>query len=310
MYTYFCYGLHVRSELKIPEFLSSSEENPDITIRYGSRPDIELAHDPDAPYAMEQTPGTITVWIPEVGGLQVRKGQEIAFFPMEGTVETGFRFLIAGVGMGLLLHQRDVPSLHGSAVSIDEQAVAFVGWKGTGKSTTASVFHKQGYPVITDDVLPFHFRSDSVRVTPSFPHLKLFPNVLEAVLEEDPDAYLQVDPANEKRSRTARENFPRRRLPLRCIYVLDWGDQDSEFISSRLTGKKACLELLRHSFALRMFKTDGATPEQLNRMSRLAARVPIRTLKRPHDIEKAKRIPSFVKHDLATNARASMNASS
>lgn len=306
MHKYFCYGLHVRSELEIPEFLPSSHAETDVAIRHGARHEIELAPDPDASYALEETARDITVWIPEVGGLQVREGREIIICPTKKAKGSGFRFLVAGVGMGLLLYQRGIHSLHGSAISLDGQAVAFVGRKGMGKSTTASVLHKQGHPLITDDVLPIHVSSDSVSVTPSFPHLKLFPNVLEGVLEEDPDSYLQVDPANKKRARSATENFPRRRLPLRCIYVLDWGDQSTQIRASPLTGKKACLELLRHSFALRMFKSNGATPDQLNTMSHLAAHVPVRTLERPYDVEKAKRISSFLKSDLASVADAGL----
>lgn len=300
MYTYFCYGLHVQSELEIPELLSSSRENIDVTIRYGSQHEVEIDHDPDDAYALKRTSDEIALWIPRAGGLRVRKGREMTVFPAKHSETEGFRFLVAGVGMGLILCQREVSSLHGSAVSIDGKAVAFVGRKGMGKSTTASIFHKEGHPVITDDVLPFQVRSDSVQVIPSFPHLKLFPSTIEVVLAEDPDTHPQVDPANKKRARTVKENFPTHPLPLRCIYVLDWKDPDSEIVSSRLAGREACLELLRHSFALRMFKSKGATEEQLGKMSRLAAQVPVRRLQRPHNLETAPNLPSFVERELDT----------
>lgn len=310
MYSYYCYGLNIRSEIEIPEFLYSEMSDADVEVRYGDKNKIKIEHSPEEPYALRRTSEEITLWMDKIGGLQTRRGRDLVIAPAEEAGE-GFRFLVAGVGMGLILYQRGVSSLHGSAVSIDGQAVGFVGWKGMGKSTTAGVFHSQGYPVITDDVLPFHVHADSVLATPSFPHLKLFPDTIETALAENPEEHLRIDPKNEKRGRAVAENFPRRSVPLRCIYVLDWGERDSDLESTDLTGRDACLELLRHSFSLRMFKSDGATPKQLDTMSQLADRVPVRKLKRPPNLEKVKQIPPFVKRDLQlTNSLSTVAGSS
>ncbi len=304
MHSYFCYGLNVRSELKIPEFLSAKETDADVEIRYGSRDEIELEYDADQSYGLRKTPDEITLWIDDVGGLRVRKGRELLISPTENAKGDGFRFLVAGVGMGFILYQRGVSSLHGSAVAIDGEAVAFVGWKGMGKSTTAGIFHSRGYPVITDDVLPLTLPSEVVWAIPSFPHLKLLPDTLEAALAEDPDAYLRVDSQSKKRSRGVTEEFPRQALPLRCIYVLDWTEDSSDLAASPITGQEACLELLRHSFALRMFQKDGSTTDQLEQISQFVAHVPVRSFARPHDLDLVDKIPSFVENDLAENTPA------
>jgi len=301
MHPYFCYGLHVHSELEIPEFTPSSAKAADVEIRYGDRNKIESAHDADKSFGLRRTSEEITLWIARIGGLQARRGRELVISPTEEAEEGGFRFLVAGVGMGLILHQRGSSSLHGSAVAIDGEAVAFVGWKGMGKSTTAGIFHSRGFPVITDDVLPFMVHSESVSAIPSFPHLKLLPDTLEAALAEDPDTHLRIDSQSEKRARAVAEDFPKHPLPLRCIYVLDWTEHSSDLAASRITGQEACLELLRHSFALRMFRREGSTTEQLEKISQLVSRVPVRTLVRPHDLDLVGNIPPFVEEDLARN---------
>jgi len=301
MHSYFCYGLNVHSELEIPEFLPAKEAVADVEIRYGSRDKIELEYDADQSYGLRKTPDEITLWIDNVGGLRARREGKLLISPTENAKGDGFRFLVAGVGMGFILQQRGVSSLHGSAVAIDGEAVAFVGWKGMGKSTTAGIFHSRGYPVITDDVLPLKVHSEVVSAIPSFPHLKLLPDTLQAALAEDPEAHLRVDSQSKKRSRAVTEKFPRQALPLRCIYVLDWADDSSDLAASPIMGQEACLELLRHSFALRMFQAEGSTTEQLEQISQLVSRVPVRTFTRPHDLDLVDKIPSFVENDLAEN---------
>lgn len=301
MHSYCCYGLNVRSELEIPEFLPAGEAAADVDVRYESRDEIELEYNADQSFGLRKTPHEITLWIDKVGGIQARHGNELLISPTEKAEGDGFRFLVAGVGMGFILHQRGVPSLHGSAVGIDEGAVAFVGWKGMGKSTTAGIFHSQGYPVITDDVLPFKVNSEIASAIPSFPHLKLLPDTLEAALAEDPDAHLRIDPKSEKRARTVTEGFPRQALPLHCIYVLDWTEDFSNLSASAIVGQKACLELLRHSFALRMFQKDGSTTNQLGQISQLVSRVPVRRFTRPYDLDLVDKIPSFIERDIAEN---------
>jgi hypothetical protein len=60
---------------------------------------------------------------------------------------------ILGSAMAILLQQRGLLVLHASCVAIDDQAIAFLGVSGAGKSTMASAFHyMHGYPLITDDL--------------------------------------------------------------------------------------------------------------------------------------------------------------
>lgn len=299
MNDYLCYGLRIQSELSIPELLTHDrEQNADVVVRYGDVTPLETEDKETGSFAIQRDPGRIRLWMNGVGGIDVCKGRTIIIDPAEGAEERGFRFLVSGIGLGFVLHQRDIPSLHASAVAIEGGVVAFIGWKGMGKSTTAAAFHRQGYPVVTDDVLPLHVKAKTVEVTPAFPHLKLFSNTVEAVFGEDPDLHPRLDPEGDKRACSVEQGFVNRTLPLQCVYVLDWGAQDSRPSTEELTEREACIELLRHSFALRMFKDEGATPRLLQRMSKLATRVPVRRLVRPRDLERVGELPLFVKQDL------------
>ena len=67
--------------------------------------------------------------------------------------EDVIRLYILGTCMGAILMQRKILPLHGSAIEIDGKAYAIVGDSGAGKSTLASAFLKQGYQLVSDDVI-------------------------------------------------------------------------------------------------------------------------------------------------------------
>lgn len=301
MHQYFCYGLRVNSEISIPELSESRSGNPDVVVRYGDVEPPESREEEWGSRTIRNESGVITLWMDQVGGLEAHSGREIIISPSEGAEERGFRFLVAGIGFGLILHQRNVSSLHASAAVVRGEVVAFIGGKGMGKSTTAAALHEEGYPIVTDDVLPYQIRTDGIDVLPAFPNLKLFSDSVEAVFGEDPRNAPRVDPRGDKRTREVRQGFSGEALPLRCVYVLDWKEHGTSPESLAIAGKEACLELLRNSFALRILKTDGTPPDELHRLSQLTNRVPVRRLARPHDLDVVSQIPAFVERDLAEN---------
>jgi hypothetical protein len=65
--------------------------------------------------------------------------------------------VIPGTVTAFLLAIRGWSVLHGSAVEIDDRALAFVGVSGQGKSTMAALFCSAGAALVTDDVLPLAF---------------------------------------------------------------------------------------------------------------------------------------------------------
>lgn len=301
---YFCYGLRVNSEIPIPELKKAKDGSPDVVVRYGNVEPPVGREDERGSRTIKNESGIITFWMDGVGGLEAHHGREIIISPSEGAEERGFRFLVAGIGLGLILHQRNVSSLHASAAVVGGGVVAFVGGKGMGKSTTVAAFHKAGYPVVTDDVLPYQIQSNGVEALPAFPSLKLFSDSVEAVFGEDPDDSPRVDPRGDKRTREVRDGFSEEALPIRCIYVLDWKEPGTNLESSKMVGKEACLELLRNSFALRILKTKHSSTDELHRLSRLTEHIPVRRLVRPHDLNLVGQIPEFVERDLAASTRS------
>src|SRR5690625_3370209 len=113
--------------------------------------------------------------VPDVAIYLIRKGKEIFVSPITGSAEDQVRIFILGTCMGVILMQRNILPLHGSAIVIDEKAYAIVGDSGAGKSTLASAFLKRGYQLLSDDVIPITLTEDDIPiVTPAYPQQKLW----------------------------------------------------------------------------------------------------------------------------------------
>src|SRR5258708_3332580 len=78
--------------------------------------------------------------------------------------------------LGVLVRLRGVTCLDASAVAIEDRWVAFVGPEAAGKSTTAAAFARQGYGVLSDDIVALVERDGAFHVMPAYPHLCLWPD--------------------------------------------------------------------------------------------------------------------------------------
>jgi hypothetical protein len=163
---YRLFGLHVRSDLELPELCPANPvEEPDVRIHLGGDAATEM--------------GTLLA-IDEVAQFYVHGGSHIGVVPELGVPDRNLRLYLLGSAMGMLLHQRGLLPLHANAVEIDGKAVAFMGPSGAGKSTLAAWFHDRGCRVITDDVCVVRLEAEHAHVLAGLPRLRLWQDALEA----------------------------------------------------------------------------------------------------------------------------------
>ena len=306
MTDYTAYGLRVRSELPLPELKDpdGGRAEPDVTVRLGA-----VGSPPGASngwrYRGWSTPeGDLAYAIRHVGAVRVCGGDTLIADVEEGPGQDGFHHLVSGIGLGLALHQRGSLTLHASAVAIDGGVAAFVGWKTMGKSTTAATLYGRGHALVTDDVLALDVVPGGVQVQPGYPAMKLFPDSAHAALGDDADALPRIHPDGSKRARGATERFSTRPLPLRAVYVLDFGEDGEPLSAERLAPADACVELVRHSFALRLLGAEAASGAHLEQLAHLVRHVPVRRLRRPRELGGLDRIAERVEADVSAHALA------
>lgn len=317
MATYSAYGLSIRSDISLPELRRvHAPGDPDLVIRLADLPAPPAFPEEATRYARCGSDQVYLAW-KDLGAFTVREGSEILCDPEPGSSKREFRLPLLGIVLGVLLHQRDMPTFHGSAASIDGQAVAFLGRKGCGKSTMAAALQRRGHPLLADDVLavrlgpqardtggralePSGEAGGASHVLPTvlsaFPFMKLWPESAHAL------GYQEADRTSLSRHTTKQgvrisTMAASDQTPLARIYVLE----DGETIQSDpLRGGAAFQALLAQSYATRILGSLASTPEFFAQCHAVARQVPVHTLHRPMDFEALDRVTSYVEDDVRT----------
>jgi len=241
-----------------------------------------------------------------VGALRIRHGSEIQVALSSPRFADVMGYLITGAGFGAVLHQRRILTLHASSFAIRGGAVALVGAKRAGKSTTAAVFAAQGYPIICDDVLAIRSESDSVSVSPGERIFKLWPNSVPAARVSEPEELPPVHAHTSKRVYQVGESCPER-LPLRMIYLLDYcSDADCNPHTESVSSVDAYLALTANTYALQFLGNEGAKDWHVRSLAHLVQTTPVRRLRRPPDLDRVEEVVACVEEDVGVSCPPSL----
>ena len=195
-FTYFVFGLSLRSNGPIPELSLTTRADAvaDVHVHLNLSPlgTRILPSDPEtltytSPYQDESGNSMLRIWsiaggkfcrLDYADGTQFwldREGTDVwATWRENSTIEDTATYLLGPV-LGRLLRLRGVTCLHASAVAFGEHAVAFVGPAGAGKSTTAAALALRGHAILSDDVVALAERDRSFYVHSAYPYLCLWP---------------------------------------------------------------------------------------------------------------------------------------
>jgi len=289
---YRAYGLEIASEMPLPE-LESSDAGAEVRIRFGVIP--RSREEPVQERCLAATAESVHLFWPQAGSFLMRGGDEIIVDPVAGGRERLLRIGVLGPALATVLQQRGSLVLHASAVSLSGRLVAFVGWKGQGKSTTAAALFGRGFPLLTDDVLALEMHGrDWPLAHPSFPQFKLWPDSARHSLGDDPESLPTLMENYDKRARSAAARFVRRAERLAGIYVLTEG---VALAASRLSPQATFKQLVTHTFCARygaklFLGRTGAT--HLQNCARLASAVPVFQLERPRSLAALDQLTDFV----------------
>ena len=296
----FCYhvaGLHLSANRSVPGLADVSDLRPvDVRVFLGSMPrwldndalsrqhtwyvsGTRDQHDNPALtiskllrgyFRLEYSDGT--TFVVDQAGRQVW-----ATWPDALTVEDTATYLLGPV-LGFVLRLRGITCLHGSAIALGDRAIAILGPAGSGKSTTAAVFAKLGYPVLADDILALQDEDDIFLIHAGDPQLCLWPTSVKALYGSS-DALPRLTPNWEKRYLDLTTNgyqFHGQALPLAAIYILDERSTDpaAPFVEA-VAGHAGLIALVANTYGNLLPDRAGQTRE-LALLGKIAGRVPLR----------------------------------
>ena len=295
MTLYGLYGLGLESTLDFPEL----PEHP----KPGSAPDVRLSR---ATLRSPKPAGdTRRNWFgvrddeawfdwQEVGRVRIQGGRTIEFDPVEGVDPAGLRTALLGPTFTVLLSQRGLYPLHGSAVAIDGHCIALVAHSGMGKSTLALALSRAGHTLLADDVCALEVDADPILLRPGFPQQKLEPALLEA-LGESWESLPVVHPGAEKRARRQPGAFRFESRPIDRVFLIEDGPLA---IEGPLSTREAFLAARAFGHRAQLLEKAVVPGTLMQRCATLAESVPFHRLSRPRDLERLGELCRFIEHNL------------
>ncbi|MBK9199490.1 HPr kinase/phosphorylase [Candidatus Skiveiella danica] len=109
-------------------------------------------------------------------------GAAVLGFPAPGVTSPTVEHLYLNQVLPLALSRQGKLVLHGSAVDIGGQGVAFLGESGRGKSTLAASFASEGTRFLTDDGLLLEWVDGRCMILPSHPSIRLWKDSQDALI--------------------------------------------------------------------------------------------------------------------------------
>ena len=246
--------------------------------------------------------------------------RQVSWVSRGASVDT-IRHLFLDQVLPRLLASRDHAVLHASAVMVGNEAIAFMGDSGQGKSTLSASLAACGYPLITDDSLLLQKSDESVNCVPSYPGVRLWEESVGALFDGSavavPIAH-QVD----KYRLNARENkfaFASKPIALRKIFLLSPDlpiDEESSALSVQpeplmdvaasadvititpISPSEVFGDLLAASYRLE-FDDALSIREEFELLSWIAGAVRFARLSYPHDFSLLPQIQRAILEDIA-----------
>jgi hypothetical protein len=264
---------------------------------------IEIRAPDDTPYLeMGRVTAGFLVRFPDWADFVVsRSGTAITCTPFPGTPLNTVRHLLLGQVLPRAIGLLREPALHGSAVSRDDGAVAFLGPSGHGKSTLALSFSRTGWTLLGDDCLLLRALEIGVEVVPSRVGARVWPDSAEGLLAGRPPLPAVAHYTDKLRVDDGVGGLvlAERPVRLRRLYLLEPQEDPVAPPAIRPLGEREAFEaLLQH--VMRLSPPD---PERLRRefefLTRLLSRVSVHRLRLPWAFEQLPTVRAAMEANLA-----------
>ncbi|WP_444685142.1 aldolase [Alkalicoccus luteus] len=278
LFDYHAFGMNIQSDISLKGLLPNpSASAVDVHVRkeklsdkWGSRAGQDM-------FIYERN--EILFQIEGVGVFSIRSGREIGYERAEGATDAYIRLYVMGSCLGLILMQREILPMHGSALYLQNMGIIITGDSGAGKSTTAAAFIKQGARLLSDDVIPVHWNETDPLIFPAYPQQKMWLNSLEQ-FGQTIEGLEHVVEREEKFNIPVQEHFHSSPVPMQTIVELVPADTE-EITLVEVTGL-AKLELLyRNTYRQFVIEPAGFSFWHFRALSAVAGRIPVYTLRRP-----------------------------
>lgn len=260
MNRYTIFNMNINSDIDIPELPVGGGGEGEISLRLRDFMQTDKILSEDRSFVLSRRQdGSIEIVSKGVARYFL-KDDVVDIFPENQAAIEMTRVPFLGVVLATLLVRQGWYVLHGSSVSVNGRAVAFIGNKYMGKSTLAASLVKRGHTLVTDDVVAIRIGDNSVPTIHPGPFgIKLWPEAIDSLSIGGDEVYPLFDGSAKDVLRTAgrHQEAP---LPLDHVYVLGFGKAKEVLSLSPIDG---ITELMHNEYHNRYPDIDPNSSQRL-----------------------------------------------
>lgn len=292
--SYKAFGLHIWSEIPFPGACPAEDRSGlvDVRLEWGELSKLwEEVSTSGKPFVVQGD--RVLFRIRDTAVYSVESGARVVVSPEAGAQLERIRLFLDGYCMAILLLQRGILPLHGSAIARDGLAYAIVGGSGAGKSTLTNALLGHGFSFVSDDIIPVILpkgENEPAIVWPALPEQKLWQESLNelgvsreglrTVYERQAYASEQVEGLRTKYAVPV-DRFGLQPMPLAGILELTKRPEGAAL--SLIDGVDRLRILALHTFHRSLIEPMGLLEWHFRTTASLANRTPISRLVRPND---------------------------
>jgi len=210
-------------------------------------------------------------------------GRAIGAWPAPETSPETLRHLMLDQVLPRVLAHRGRLVVHAGAVCVGQEAIAFIGDTGRGKSTLTGSFYAAGNSLLSDDGLELAHKESATLVGPTYPSLRLWPDTVTGMFARAPDLAPMAHYSSKRRVILSNvESIAP--VPLAAIYILapDPQDEVAGISLTQVSPREACITIISNSFQLDVTDRHRAT-NLLTAASTIAQQLPVFSLVYPRN---------------------------
>ncbi len=256
---YYAFGLTIASEVNFDGVLTEVNTSPDVWIKLGKisespqRKTKIYRQGMNACFGLKDE-ALILNWN-NILKFKIRCGSEI-IVDANNVDLISLQIFTLSEALGMILWQRGIFLLHGSAVFKNKESTVICGVSGAGKSTTALAFNRENYSVLTDDLVAIQKINNEFYVIPAFDQLKIWADGLEGFDITKDDLDRSSEGTNKYLIKSAQNSSKTGPVPLKNILFLKKSSKTQSLI--KLEAKEVLSKLTAYfPLPTALLKKDG-----------------------------------------------------
>ena len=204
--------------------------------------------------------------------------------------------------IGVLLYQREMIPLHGSAILTEKGAILFIGPSRAGKSLTAAALSKRGFQVISDDICAIKVVDNKPVLVPSNTPLMLWKKSLKT-LDISIKGLQKVRGELEKYYIPVNQKNIIKYYSISKIYILQSHNKETIELSDPLKGKEKYYDVKNNTYQKKFISELNMDKKHFTVLISLLSNTEVKAVKRPTKGSLNKLI-DIIEKDIACNTNS------